>query len=222
MITQLDSRLASACLAPCKRAKKKTASKPYVFSVLKRNPSRLQILNTNYRFLKFFLLIPPALTVGTFTLLSPFFNVDASLSGASEEVASSLSTFGFTSLFVVVVVPPFCAEYSSFLAWGSLGLTNRFTRDRMSAINQVLFIAGRVAVDSSMRCISPDGSSCLFIFEWISMLRFWVYFATYKKDLWIINDHIQPLGTGIFSVSITSIAQANFDLIKNQKRKFNG
>jgi len=33
----------------------------------------------------------------------------------------------------------------------------------MSAMNQVLLIVGRMAVDESIRCISPDGSSCLFV-----------------------------------------------------------
>ena len=154
--------------APCKRVKNSTVktNRTYltvIFPFSVELPNTQNTFSTNYRFLRFFLLIPPALTVGIFTLLSPFFDVDASLSRASEEVPSSLSTLGFTSMFVDDVPPCFCAEYSSFSARSSLGPANRFMRDRMSAINQVLFIAGRMAVDSSIGCISPDGSSCSII-----------------------------------------------------------
>lgn len=46
-------------------------------------------------------------------------------------------------------------------------------------MNQVLPVAGRMAVDSSMRCIASDGSNL----------------DTYEENLGILDNHIQALNT---------------------------
>ena len=110
-------------------------------------------------FLLTFRLIPPAFTVGpdvrtapeAFSFPSP--RVDASPSDPVFDEASSLSTTSCTTTAFWPCGPVLDTAGTDVLP-GSFWM-----RDLTRARNHVLPMVGRVAVEASMRCFSPVGSS---------------------------------------------------------------